>query len=252
MKALLEQLLYNGRAILRDNRQENAQPDSDKSNQRRRLEALEPERRAQLLDPAEVAFASAGFEGASLNQILAAAQMSKGQAYYYIADKADLYRAVIDRALKRLADEIDDPFSDPVTADIFWAQIADFFEQLTRVLHRNKRLAALARGIYEGPATQAALAEPIARLHSQLERLVSRGQKVAAVRNDVPRTLIVAALFGVSREIDGWFARHWSELSAVEALRLNDKAIAMIAAMASPPPPGKPNKLSKPAEGTKL
>ena len=38
-----------------------------------------------------------------MNRILARAALSKGQAYYYFADKGELYRAVIERAITELA-----------------------------------------------------------------------------------------------------------------------------------------------------
>ena len=42
------------------------------------------------------------------------------------------------------------------------------------------------------------------------------------------------ALFGAVREVDRWFAAHWSDLDEAESLRLNDKVVDMIAAMAAP------------------
>lgn len=160
--------------------------------------------------------------------------MSKGQAYYYVADKADLYRAVIERGLQRLAKAIDASFPEPTTAEEFWQQIAAIFERLTMALHKDKNLAALARGIYEGPAAQAALAEPLARIRAQADRMIAIGQSVGAIRSDVPQTLLAGALFGAAREIDRWFAEHWPDLGEGEAVRLNDKAVSMIAAMAAP------------------
>jgi AcrR family transcriptional regulator len=115
---------------------------------RARLAVLPAERQAQLLDPAEVEFVAHGFEGASLNRILAVAGMSKGQAYYYVADKGDLYRAVIERGLQRLAKAIDGSFPQPATAVEFWQQIAAIFGRLTVTLQKDENLAALARGIY--------------------------------------------------------------------------------------------------------
>lgn len=201
---------------------------------RSRFAELSPQRRAQLLDPAETEFIAHGFEGASLNRILAAAGMSKGQAYYYVADKADLYRQVIERGLERLAKAMASSFPQPATAEEFWPQVAAIFARMTAVLREDERLAALARGIYEGPGAQIALAEPISRIRAQANRLISIGQSVGAVRSDVPQSLLCDAVFGAAREIDRWFAAHWLSLDHDEACRLNEKAIGMIAAMASP------------------
>ena len=201
---------------------------------RARLEALPGERQAQLLDPAEAEFVAHGFERASLNRILAAAGMSKGQAYYYFADKADLYRAVIERGLTRLASAIGEDFPAPETADEFWKQISEIFVRMALVLQQDEHLAALARGIYEGGGAQAALVEPIDRIRTYLDRLILIGQSVGAVRTDLPQTLLAEVMFGAAREIDRWFAEHWPELNEEEALRLSEKSIDMIIAMASP------------------
>lgn len=201
---------------------------------RERLEALSPERQSKLLDPAEAEFVAHGFEHASLNRILVAAGMSKGQGYYYFSDKADLYRAVIERGLRRLMEAMAVSDLSPRTADEFWAQIADVFARMAIVLQRDEPLAMLARGIYEGPGAQAALAEPLGRIRLQLDQLIILGQSVGAVRTDLPQSLLAEVLFGVAREIDRWFAAHWPELSEEEALRFNEKSIEMIVAMASP------------------
>jgi len=207
---------------------------SRKASPRARLAALPAERQARLLDPAEAEFVAHGFEGASLNRILSAAGMSKGQAYYYVADKADLYRAVIERGLQRLAEAIDAGFPEPTTAEEFWRQIAAIFERLTVALQQDDNLAVLARGIYAGPGAQAALTEPLARIRAQSDRLIAIGQSVGAIRTDVPQTLLGNVLFGAAREIDRWFAAHWPDLGREEALRLNEEAVGMIAAMAAP------------------
>lgn len=202
---------------------------------RERLEALSPERQSKLLDPAEAEFVAHGFEHASLNRILVAAGMSKGQGYYYFNDKADLYRAVIERGLRRLTEAMAVNRATPGTADEFWAQVAEVFARIAVVLHRDEALAMLARGIYEGPGAQAALVEPLGRIRKQLDQLILLGQSVGAVRTDLPQSLLAEVLFGVAREIDRWFAAHWPALGEEEALRLNEKTIEMIVAMASPP-----------------
>lgn len=203
---------------------------------RARLAALPPERQAQLLDPAEAEFVAHGFDGASLNRILTAAGMSKGQSYYYIDGKADLYRAVIERGLQRLAKAMQGSFQQPATAIEFWQQIAAIFQRLTMELHKDEKLAALARGIYDGQTVQTALAEPLERIRIQADSLIALGQSLGAVRTDLPRTLLSDVLLGAAREIDRWFAAHWSELDKAEAIRLSDKTVDMLAAMASAPP----------------
>lgn len=201
---------------------------------RARLDALPPERQAVLLDPAEEEFADKGFAKASFNRILEAAGMSKGQAYYYVSDKADLYAAVIERAFARLVSAIALPAAPPGDAEAFWALAAEIFRQITALFLRDQRLAALARGIYDGPETQAALAAPMSRLRADLERFLATGQLLGAVRNDLPQSLLTGVLFAATREIDRWFAENFHALTPDEALAVNDRAVALIRAMAAP------------------
>lgn len=208
--------------------------DRRKDDARSRLHGLTPERRKQLLDPAEAEFAAYGFQGASLNRVLEAADMSKGQAYYYVTGKADLYCAVVERALERLKGSLHARYPDAASADEFWGQIGDFFHRLTAALKEDERLAALGRSMYEGPETQAALVEPLSRIRDQFDKTLAIGRSVGAVRTDVPLSLLRDVLFAAAREMDRWFAEHWRELSVEEALRVNDSAIDLIRAMAAP------------------
>ena len=61
------------------------------------------------------------------------------------------------------------------------------------------------------------------------------GQSVGAVRTDLPQTFLTNVLFATVREIDHWFAVNWPNLSEEETLHLNNKAVDMLAAMATPP-----------------
>lgn len=208
------------------------------STARERLTTLPAERLAKLLDPAEAEFANRGFQAASLNRILTAAKMSKGQAYYYVTGKADLYRAVIERALTPLMETACKQFPAPRSAGEFWEAVRNLLAQVTKALIENERLALLARGIYESPQTEAALAEPLLRIRKGLEELVTIGQAAGAVRTDVLLPLLLSSIFGAARGMDRWFAAHWEQLSEEEALRMNDKAVELIRAMASVPQSG--------------
>jgi AcrR family transcriptional regulator len=60
------------------------------------------ERREQLLAAATQAFARTGFAATSLDDIAAAAGISRVLLYRHFDSKTDLYRAVLDRAIRRL------------------------------------------------------------------------------------------------------------------------------------------------------
>jgi AcrR family transcriptional regulator len=64
------------------------------------------ERREQILDAATRAFARAGFTATSLDDVAAEAGITRVILYRHFESKADMYRAVLDRACTRLAQTV--------------------------------------------------------------------------------------------------------------------------------------------------
>ncbi len=60
------------------------------------------DRRTQILDAAEEAFATLGYAGASLRQIAASAGANLASAHYYFGSKEGLFKAVLERRLEPL------------------------------------------------------------------------------------------------------------------------------------------------------
>lgn len=201
---------------------------------RDRLLALTDDRQAKLLDPAENEFASHGFAEASLNRILKQADMSKGQAYYYVTDKTDLYDAVLNRAFQKLIKASNFSFGSPENPDAFWAQVGALFGQVGMVLMQDAQLAALAIRIYENDATRA-VAQRLP-IRKSFEDCIAQGQSIGAIRTDIPNDLLIDILFAMALETDRWFAANWTRLQPPEFLAFNARIIAMFRSVASPPP----------------
>jgi len=64
------------------------------------------ERREQILDAATRAFARSGFAATSLDDVAAEAGITRVILYRHFDSKADMYRAVLDRACTRLASTV--------------------------------------------------------------------------------------------------------------------------------------------------
>lgn len=175
---------------------------------RPRFAKLPPEQQEAILRAALTEFAAYGFADASLNRIIAAAGISKGSLYYYFDDKADLYAHLVRRELAGLT-EREGPFEVPAgsDADGFWDTLADYYLRLVRALLAAPESAALIRGW-----TAAASAPALLDLQQEVEqsalpwflRLIESGQRVGAVRTDLPADLLVAVAFGMGQAMDLW------------------------------------------------
>ncbi|WP_089173870.1 TetR/AcrR family transcriptional regulator [Bosea sp. AS-1] len=162
---------------------DNMTPDLKPARRNRRIAGTDPEKRRQILDGAYQVFTARGFDAASMNDIAAAANVSKGTLYVYFQDKEHLFVALIERerdAQKRGAFEALDQDEDPVRA------LANFGRCLVRMIncefavsaHRivigvAERMPDIGRSFYEnGPMQGASL---IAR---HLERMIAEGKLI--------------------------------------------------------------------------
>ncbi|HEV8455208.1 MAG TPA: TetR/AcrR family transcriptional regulator [Gemmatimonadales bacterium] len=67
----------------------------------------DPDRsRTSILDAAEQLFADQGYDATSLNQVGAAAGVSRGTPGYFFGSKAELYQAVLDRSFAEVRDAV--------------------------------------------------------------------------------------------------------------------------------------------------
>lgn len=74
-----------------------AEPMAKQARRTRRVAGTDPEKRRQILDGAYQVFTQRGFDAASMSDIAAAANVSKGTLYVYFADKEHLFVALIER-----------------------------------------------------------------------------------------------------------------------------------------------------------
>lgn len=84
------------------------------------------ERREQILDAATRAFARAGYTETGLDDVAAEAGLTRAMLYRHFDSKADLYRAVLDRACERLVGATGtDDFDDQAIPALVRAAAAD-------------------------------------------------------------------------------------------------------------------------------
>jgi AcrR family transcriptional regulator len=205
-----------------------------------RFDKLEPERRERLLEAAAREFAAYGYSGASINRILESARFSKGAAYYYIADKADLFAATVAYCSEQIAllDATLDPAT--LTASSYWPTFARLRrEPLLRSYERPWLFGALkaAEELDSSMLRDGPLAEYVARFQAYVLGMLQRGQALGLVRDDIPQDLLLAWLQALDRSGDDWLLTHWDALTRDEIAHVADQVSAAMRRAVAPDGP---------------
>lgn len=206
---------------------------------RRSFQNLSPERRAAILEIAAREFGEHGFDGASLNHILSEAGVSKGAAYYYFEDKADLFAAAAEHAIDLFRELLPDPAS--IAAGEFWPAIARAYRESMERTRANPWAVAMARGIWRssGDARAGRAVRPVFEwFRGRLAGLVDRGVAVGEVRGDVPRELLVDLLVQLDGATDRWLLDHVDRLPRAELEAVGAAVLDMTRRMLAPPREG--------------
>ena len=207
-----------------------------------RRSALDPTTRQKLVDAAVREFSEHGFHAASLNRILDGVSISKGQFYYHFRSKAALLRALFADLLVDLRGNIGSLGPRPRTPQEFWAQLEDGYRSVVDYFVQRPAQAGLAlllSQVYDQPEFVRDLADIRAESERFLLTKVEEGQRLGAVRADVPASLIVAASGAVLEATDVWMAREFADSSPEDLLQTCQKVFALIQRMAAPDPDGK-------------
>lgn len=205
---------------------------------RKRYELLGANERALWLDPAEIEFCTNGFEAASLNRVIAAAGESKGRTYHYFENKGELFRATFERCLERHED-LDELLEIAIAADgdAFWAQLQTLNSQLTAMLQDDETLAAMLRTLHQEIAAQTACAILIASFRQTVEAVLAAGQRVGAIREDLPLGLMSEIAMSMLISVDGWFSRNSGDMAPEQETELSHRAFDMLMAPFRPAKP---------------
>jgi AcrR family transcriptional regulator len=185
---------------------------------RPRFNKLSEQKRERILEAAAKEFTAHGYDGASLNRILDGAGISKGAAYYYFDDKADLYATTVLHYSQELMAELRfDPARIRVTN--FWDEIAELYRQQFTAYVERPWVFGVAKAGGSLPAEM--LAEgPLAQLFEQaqflLVQLLRHGRELGVIRTDLPEELLLSLVVAVDDAHDQWLYAHWAELSTAE------------------------------------
>lgn len=184
-------------------------------------------------------FWSRGYDNASFNQILETAEVSKGAAYYYFDDKADLFISVINYYVPHLlAFNMIAP--ETLTAENFWETVltmyrAPFMQALPLpwAFGTLRAMISLAPGTTSHPLLQ----DYVDKMHAWMVKMLHRGQALGVVRDDMPDELLLGMLTGMDKGSDEWFIANWDTLSREEIDRYIARVGSLMRIAFSPPKP---------------
>ncbi|MFD6953428.1 TetR family transcriptional regulator [Nocardiopsis sp. TSRI0078] len=160
-----------------------------------------PER---LLGAATRLFAERGYEGTSVQEVVAAAGVTKGAMYHYFGSKDDLLYEVYARVLRMQTEHLvriasrDGSVVDRVrsaAADVIVTSIANmddtviFFRSMHQLREEKQRAVRAERRRY----------------HEIFRDMVLQGQEEGVFRSDVPADLVVNYFFGSVHHLSTWY-----------------------------------------------
>lgn len=198
---------------------------------RSRFDNLDPKKQEAILRAAGEELAARGFEGASINRIIAASGMSKGSVYYYFEDKADLFVTVLERGTERMIEEVGWPAIEVLGPHEFWDALLELTHRSVEFAQREEWWIKIVRAFHRlrhereaGPAL-----ERLKEMSRGWWRtIVQRGQVLGVIRTDLPQDLLVAIAMGADEGGDGWMMDHWEEFNPDELNRIIDARVDLL------------------------
>lgn len=202
---------------------------------RPRFYKLDEARRRDLLDRATAEFVKHGYQGASLNRLLEAAELSKGSFYYYFDDRDDIFGAVLEHVMH---------FEGPPTsllsvgcASEFWTEVEAWVQGLYESFFSSPQSMALGRevpkfmGVSPLPAVIVKMMET---MHRETLRIIGVGQRVGAVRTDLPEDLLVAVVMKVGEALDFWMTEHLDQVAQKDPSEMRVLSISLFRRVLAP------------------
>jgi len=182
---------------------------------RPRFDKLDPAKQEAILNAGLEAFATHGFEGASYNQIIERAGVSKGAMYYYFDDKEDLYSTVVRRELEGLAEQFRSvPHVE--TLQEYWSMMREVMEGFMQFALRRPHTLGLFRGLLrmKKEGIHNPLIQEIHQVGNDFTRsFIEVGQRVGAVRSDIEQELLVAIVSAVDEAGDMYLVEKEDEFT---------------------------------------
>ncbi|MFW5967826.1 MAG: TetR/AcrR family transcriptional regulator [Persicimonas sp.] len=203
-----------------------------------RFDNLDEKRQEMILEAAADEFAAKGYEGASINQIIERAGISKGSMYYYFEDKADLFDTTVRRISEDLLEMVGGFDVEKMGPDNFWAYLDAYTERSLEQLQNYRKYMRLARDfqrIFDPTNPESPGSETMEWGREILHEVIERGQRFGKIRSDLPNDVLVQLFLAVDTTFDRWVLERWEESSKEELEAHYQKRTQMLRSLLSPP-----------------
>lgn len=204
---------------------------------RPRFGKLKEDRQLHILETAAREFAAYGYREASFNRILELADISKGAAYYYFDDKADLFFATVQYYAGSWIGEITQIMPETLTSDTFWGVLLGvYYQPFTRFYDTPWAFGVLQalQSLPPDMLREERVQQFMSPLLNWLTLMIQQGQRLGLIRTDLADNLLFAVISGFDRISDEWMLRHWETLTRDDVDRVAQQLGQMMQRLISP------------------
>ncbi|MGB7337552.1 MAG: TetR/AcrR family transcriptional regulator [Phototrophicaceae bacterium] len=203
---------------------------------RPRFKKLDAKRRDTIMEAAAKIFAENGYQGASINQILQQAGLSKGVAYYYFEDKADLFATTIEFYLSQIDIDVQQHIA-RLEADTFWDVMLQLYsEPFLQNLDAPYRFQVLKTAIdiqHTDPLYER-IAPLLQKAFGWTIEFVNKGQAFGLVRTDLPDELLYGFINSIDEVADRYILERIAQLNRDEIYAIQSQVVDTIRRLLSP------------------
>lgn len=203
---------------------------------RPRFNKLKEEKKKAIFGAALEEFAKNGFEGASYNRIIEKSGISKGAMYYYFDDKLDLFVSLIHHEVHETVDAFGE-LPEVSSASEFWGSMSEMMTYYHKFVIQEPLKMQLLKAAWNlklDGDIDPILKECLHLAYDFSAKVILAGQKVGAIRKDLPFELLVQYMTAIGEVGDTWVLDHFDEFDGEGFKKWLDSFVDILYRVLSP------------------